>query len=97
MGSQCQGHHCDETAAIRAQRHEGQSLANTATLYTVCFHQRPSADRSKSDSRDRQALEAIEGEFIERFLPNGGTVADAEEPNDEKRVPVRVVRVVRVQ
>ena len=27
------------------------------------------------------------------FLPNGGTVADAEEPNDEKRVPVRMVRV----
>ena len=31
-----------------------------------------------------------QGQFIERFLPNGGTVADAEEPNDEKRVPVRV-------
>ena len=31
-----------------------------------------------------------QAQFIERFLPNGGTVADAEEPNDEKRVPVRV-------
>lgn len=31
-----------------------------------------------------------QGQFIERFLPNGGTVADAEEPNHEKRVPVRV-------
>jgi integrase len=31
-----------------------------------------------------------QGQFIERFLPNGGSVADAEEPNDEKRVPVRV-------
>jgi integrase len=35
-------------------------------------------------ARDAQA------QFIERFLPNGGTVADVEEPNDEKRVPVRV-------
>jgi hypothetical protein len=34
-----------------------------------------------------------QAQFIERLLPNGGTVADAEEPNDEKRVPVRVVRV----
>lgn len=31
-----------------------------------------------------------QAQFIERFLPNGGTVADVEEPNDEKRVPVRV-------
>jgi integrase len=31
-----------------------------------------------------------QAQFIERFLPNGGTVADAEEPDDEKRVPVRV-------
>ncbi|HXM08618.1 MAG TPA: tyrosine-type recombinase/integrase [Terriglobales bacterium] len=31
-----------------------------------------------------------QAQFIERFLPNGGTAADAEEPNDEKRVPVRV-------
>jgi len=35
-------------------------------------------------ARDAQA------QLIERFLPNGGTVADVEEPNDEKRVPVRV-------
>ena len=34
-----------------------------------------------------------QAQFIERFLPNGGTVADAEEPNDEERVPVRGVRV----
>ncbi len=31
-----------------------------------------------------------QAQFIERFLPNGGTVADAEEPDNEKRVPVRV-------
>jgi integrase len=31
-----------------------------------------------------------QAQFIERFLPNGGTVADVEEPNDDKRVPVRV-------
>jgi integrase len=36
-----------------------------------------------------------QAQFIERFLPNGGTltdaeVTDAEEPCDEKRVPVRV-------
>jgi hypothetical protein len=31
-----------------------------------------------------------QAQFIERFLPNGGTVADAEEPTDEKRVPLRV-------
>jgi hypothetical protein len=35
-------------------------------------------------ARDAQA------QFIERFLPNGGTVADVGEPTDEKRVPVRV-------
>jgi hypothetical protein len=31
-----------------------------------------------------------QAQFIERFLPNGSAVADAEEPRDEKRVPVRV-------
>jgi len=31
-----------------------------------------------------------QGQFIERFLPNGGAVADLEEQDDEKRVPVRV-------
>ena len=31
-----------------------------------------------------------QAQFIERFLPNGGAVADVEEPNDEKRVQVRV-------
>jgi hypothetical protein len=31
-----------------------------------------------------------QAQFIERFLPNGGTVADVEEPNDAERVPVRV-------
>jgi hypothetical protein len=36
-----------------------------------------------------------QAQFIERFLPNGGTVTDAEvtdteEQRDEKRVPVRV-------
>jgi integrase len=31
-----------------------------------------------------------QGQFMERFLPNGGTVADVEEPNDAERVPVRV-------
>jgi integrase len=31
-----------------------------------------------------------QGQFIERFLPNGGAVADLEEKDDEKRVPVRV-------
>lgn len=31
-----------------------------------------------------------QAQFIERFLPNSGTVTDAEEPRDEKRVPVRV-------
>ncbi len=35
-------------------------------------------------ARDAQA------QFMERFLPNGGTVADAEEPNEAERVPVRV-------
>ncbi len=36
-----------------------------------------------------KATEA-QGQFIERFLLNGGTAADMEEPDDEKRVPVRV-------
>ena len=31
-----------------------------------------------------------QAQFMERFLPNGGTVADVEEQPDEKRVPVRV-------
>ena len=31
-----------------------------------------------------------QGQFIERFLPNGVAVADLEEQDDEKRVPVRV-------
>jgi len=35
-------------------------------------------------ARDAQA------QFIERFLPNSGTVTDAEKPREEKRVPVRV-------
>ncbi len=39
---------------------------------------------------NRHKARDAQGQFIERFLPNGGTVADAEEPNDEKRVPVRV-------
>jgi len=30
------------------------------------------------------------GQFIERFLPNGGAVADAEEQDDDERVPGRV-------
>jgi integrase len=34
-----------------------------------------------------------QAQFIERFLPNGGAVADAEEQPDDVRVPVRVVRV----
>jgi transposase len=37
-----------------------------------------------------KARNAAQAEFIERFLPNGGTVADAEEPNAVERVPVRV-------
>jgi integrase len=39
------------------------------------------------NSRKAQNAQA---QFIERFLPNGGAVADAEERCDEKRVPVRV-------
>jgi hypothetical protein len=35
MSSQYQGQHCDETRAIRAQRHEGQSLANTARTIQI--------------------------------------------------------------
>lgn len=35
-------------------------------------------------ARDAQA------QFIERFLPDGGSVTDVEEQRDEKRVPVRV-------
>ena len=31
-----------------------------------------------------------QAQFIERFLPNGGTVADGEEQDDAERVPVRV-------
>ena len=31
-----------------------------------------------------------QGQFIERFLPNGGAVADVEEQDDDERVPVRV-------
>lgn len=33
---------------------------------------------------------AAQGQFIERFLPNGGAVADVEEQGDDERVPVRV-------
>jgi hypothetical protein len=42
---------------------------------------------NRSKARNAQA------QFIERFLPNGSTVTDAEEARDEKWVPVRVVRV----
>jgi hypothetical protein len=35
-------------------------------------------------ARDAQA------QFIERFLPNGGAVADAAEQPDNERVPVRM-------
>jgi integrase len=31
-----------------------------------------------------------QAQFIERFLPNGGAVADVEEEDDDERVPVRV-------
>jgi hypothetical protein len=31
-----------------------------------------------------------QAQFIERFLPNGGTVGDVEEQPDDERVPVRV-------
>jgi hypothetical protein len=31
-----------------------------------------------------------QAQFIERFLPDGGTVSDVEGPRDEKRAPVRV-------
>ncbi len=31
-----------------------------------------------------------QAQFIERFLPNGGAVADVEEQDDDERVPVRV-------
>jgi integrase len=39
---------------------------------------------NRSKARNAQA------QFIERFLPNSGTVTDAEKPLNEKRVPVRV-------
>jgi hypothetical protein len=35
-------------------------------------------------------VRSAQAQFIERFLPNGGTVTDAEEPPEGKRVPVRV-------
>jgi hypothetical protein len=31
-----------------------------------------------------------QAQFIERFLPNGGAVADVKEQSDHERVPVRV-------
>jgi hypothetical protein len=34
-----------------------------------------------------------QAQFIERFLPNGGAVADVKEQSDHERVPVRGVRV----
>ena len=39
---------------------------------------------NRHEARDAQA------QFVERFLPHGGTVADVQEPDDEERVPVRV-------
>ena len=39
---------------------------------------------------NRHKARDAQGQFIERFLPNRGAVADVEEPNDEKRAPVRV-------
>ena len=54
-------------------------------------------DHSSSDSRRSHVVlhnshkaRNAQAQFIERFLPNGGTVADVEEPNDAERVPVRV-------
>jgi hypothetical protein len=39
---------------------------------------------------NRHKARNAQAQFIERFLPNGGTVANVEKPSDAERVPVPV-------
>jgi hypothetical protein len=39
---------------------------------------------------NRHQARSAQAQFLERFLPNGGVIADAKEEPDDERVPVRV-------
>ena len=50
----------------------------------------PHVDMTMHYVHNRHKAGNAQAQFIERFLPNSGTVTDAEEPREEKRVPARV-------
>jgi hypothetical protein len=72
-------------AADCTTNNNSSSIKTTATTLASASAYAPSVACGYDDAQ---------AQFIERFLPNGGTVADGDDPNDEKLAPVRVQRIV---